>query len=64
MEEVVVLEGETRYSYRDYPLGIPERYPLDFHSPYGCSKGTGDQYVRDYARIYGLPTVVCRQSCI
>jgi CDP-paratose 2-epimerase len=37
---------------------------LDFHSPYGCSKGCGDQYVRDYARIYGLRTVVFRQSCI
>ena len=64
MEEVVVVEGKTSYSYRDYPRGIPETYPLDFHSPYGCSKGAGDQYVRDYARIYGLPTVVCRQSCI
>ena len=64
MEDVAVVEGETGYSYRDYPHGIPETYPLDFHSPYGCSKGAGDQYVRDYARIYGLPTVVLRQSCI
>ena len=64
MEDVVVVEGETSYAYRDYPRGIPETYPLDFHSPYGCSKGAGDQYVRDYARIYGLRTVVCRQSCI
>jgi CDP-paratose 2-epimerase len=64
MEDVAVLEGETGYSYRDYPHGIPETYPLDFHSPYGCSKGAGDQYVHDYARIYGLPTVVLRQSCI
>ncbi len=64
MEDVVVVEGETRYAYRDYQEGIPETYPLDFHSPYGCSKGAGDQYVRDYARIYGLPTVVFRQSCI
>jgi CDP-paratose 2-epimerase len=64
MEEVVVVEGEVTYSYQDYPQGIPESYPLDFHSPYGCSKGAGDQYVRDYARIYGLPTVVFRQSCI
>ena len=38
--------------------------PLDFHSPYGCSKGAGDQYTHDYARIYGLRTVVLRQSCI
>ena len=64
MEDVAVIEGETGYAYRDYPYGIPETYPLDFHSPYGCSKGAGDQYVRDYARIYGLPTVVFRQSCI
>jgi CDP-paratose 2-epimerase len=64
MEDVAVVEGETGYAYRDYPHGIPETFPLDFHSPYGCSKGAGDQYVRDYARIYGLPTVVFRQSCI
>jgi CDP-paratose 2-epimerase len=64
MEDVVVVEGETSYAYRDYPHGIPETYPLDFHSPYGCSKGAGDQYVRDYARIYDLPTVAFRQSCI
>ena len=64
MEEVRVLEGEKRYTYADFPLGIPETQPLDFHSPYGCSKGSGDQYVRDYHRIYGLPTVVLRQSCI
>ena len=64
MEDVVVVEGSNDYEYRDYPYGIPETYPLDFHSPYGCSKGAGDQYVRDYARIYDLPTVVFRQSCI
>ncbi len=64
MEEVAVIEQETHYTYRDFPLGVPETQPLDFHSPYGCSKGAGDQYVRDYARIYGLPTVVFRQSAI
>ncbi len=64
MEELIIDEQATRYAYRDYPHGIPESYPLDFHSPYGCSKGAGDQYVRDYARIYGLHTVVFRQSCI
>ncbi|MCD4739326.1 MAG: GDP-mannose 4,6-dehydratase [Anaerolineae bacterium] len=64
MEQLVVEEGATRYRYRDYPYGISETQPLDFHSPYGCSKGAGDQYVRDYARIYELPTVVFRQSCI
>ncbi len=64
MESLVIEERATRYAYRDYPHGISEDYPLDFHSPYGCSKGAGDQYVRDYARIYRLPTVVFRQSCI
>jgi nucleoside-diphosphate-sugar epimerase len=44
--------------------GISEGGPLDFHSPYGCSKGTADQYVHDYARSYGLRTVVFRMSCI
>lgn len=46
------------------PQGINESQPLDFHSPYGCSKGAADQYVHDYARIYGLPTVVFRMSCV
>jgi len=64
MEDVAVAEGETRYSYVDFPKGIPETQTVDFHSPYGCSKGAADQYVRDYARIYGLRTVVSRQSCI
>lgn len=64
MENVGVEESETRYHYADLPFGVPETLQLDFHSPYGCSKGTGDQYVRDYHRIYGLPTVVMRQSCI
>lgn len=64
MEDVrVELSGE-RYAYADLTEGVPESYPLDFHSPYGCSKGAADQYVRDYSRIYGLPTVVFRQSCI
>ena len=64
MEDVKVVEDSTRWHYADLPLGCPETQPLDFHSPYGCSKGTGDQYVRDYYRIYDLPTVVFRQSCI
>ena len=64
MEDVPVMEDVTRWRYADLPLGCPESQPLDFHSPYGCSKGAGDQYVRDYARIYDLPTVVLRQSCI
>ena len=64
MADVHIQEQETRYVYADYAKGIPESYPLDFHSPYGCSKGAGDQYTRDYARIYGLRTVTFRQSCI
>ena len=64
MEEIRIVEEETRYQYDRQINGIPETYPLDFHSPYGCSKGAGDQYVRDYARIYDLPTVVFRQSTI
>lgn len=64
MDNVAVIEGEKRYSYKDFPEGISEKQPLDFHSPYGCSKGTGDQYVRDYSRIYDLNTIVFRQSCI
>ncbi len=64
MEEIKVVEDATRWRYEDLTLGCPETQPLDFHSPYGCSKGAGDQYVRDYSRIYDLPTVVLRQSCV
>lgn len=64
MEDVALTEEPTRWRYADLKHGCPESQPLDFHSPYGCSKGTGDQYVRDYARIYGLRSVVFRQSCI
>jgi CDP-paratose 2-epimerase len=64
MEDVKITEEKDDYRYTDYPYGISEQRPLDFHSPYGCSKGCGDQYIHDYHRIYGLPTVVFRQSCI
>jgi CDP-paratose 2-epimerase len=64
MKDVAIEERDSRYVYRDLAQGIDESHPLDFHSPYGCSKGAGDQYTRDYARIYGLRTVVMRQSCI
>lgn len=57
-------ELKTRYILIDKPDGIAEDQMLDFHSPYGCSKGSGDQYTRDYARIYNMKTVVLRQSCI
>ncbi len=59
-----VVEKDDRYAYAAAPFGVSEEMPLDFHSPYGCSKGSADQYVRDYHRIYGLRTVVFRQSCI
>jgi CDP-paratose 2-epimerase len=59
----VALDGD-RYVYADGRRGVGEDARLDFHSPYGCSKGAADQYVHDYARIYALPTVVFRMSCI
>lgn len=58
----VKLLGD-HWAFVERPNGIPESQPLDFHSPYGCSKGAGDQYARDYARIYGLRSVVFRMSC-
>ena len=65
LESVPVMADGTRYRAKDVKFaGVNESERLDFHSPYGCSKGTADQYVRDFARIYGLPTVVFRMSCI
>lgn len=55
-------ETDTRYVCREYPNGFPENISLDFHSPYGCSKGAADQYLRDFNRIYGLKTIVFRHS--
>lgn len=64
LEHEAVELRNGRYAYTHLKQGVSETEPLDFHSPYGCSKGAADQYVRDYARIYGLRTVVFRQSCI
>jgi CDP-paratose 2-epimerase len=64
MESVPVILGEHGYQFKELPLGVDENQPLDFHSPYGCSKGVADQYTVDYARIYGLHTCSFRQSCI
>lgn len=64
LESVKLKEKKLHYQLIEPKNGIPETWPLDFHSPYGCSKGGADQYVRDYSRIYGLKTVVLRQSCI
>ena len=58
------VHGGKVNEYKNLPRGISEGRLLDFHSPYGCSKGTADQYMIDYSRIYGLKTVVFRQSCI
>ncbi len=57
-------ENELRYFSKDYANGFDESTPLDFHSPYGCSKGSADQYMLDYARIFGLKTIVFRHSSI
>ncbi len=61
-----LIEGKTRHSPNGdaAQFGFAETAGLDFCSPYGCSKGAADQYVQDYARVYGLPTVVFRMSCI
>jgi CDP-paratose 2-epimerase len=55
---------DLRYQLPALPQGVAETRPVDFHSPYGCSKGAADLYAIDYARIFGIPTVVLRQSCI
>ena len=55
-------EEATRYVCEEYPNGFPESITLDFHSPYGCSKGSADQYMLDFHRIFGLKTVVFRHS--
>jgi CDP-paratose 2-epimerase len=62
----VPVEVEASHYKASDPMfgGVDEKELLDFHSPYGCSKGAADQYVRDYARVYDLPTVVFRMSCI
>lgn len=61
-EDVELVDG--RWWSASYPQGVDETAPLDFHSPYACSKGAADQYALDYARTYGLRTVSLRQSCI
>lgn len=67
LEVLAVCSEGDRYVPRDEDIaryGVGENRPLDFHSPYGCSKGGADQYVLDYARSYELPTTVFRMSCI
>lgn len=62
LEQFAYRETETRYECIDEPEGFDEKVNLDFHSPYGTSKGCADQYVLDFARIYGLKTAVFRHS--
>jgi CDP-paratose 2-epimerase len=64
MAHMGVVKEENRYRYLSLDKGVMEATPLDFHSPYGCSKGAADQYMHDYHRIYGLRTIVFRNSCI
>lgn len=63
LETAAPQPNHTRYIQQNHK-GVSETQPLDFHSPYGCSKGAADQYVHDFCRIYHLPTVVFRMSCI
>ena len=62
LEQFTYTETETRYVCDQHPNGFNEKVTLDFHSPYGCSKGAADQYMLDYARIFGLKTIVFRHS--
>lgn len=62
LEQYTYRETDTRYECIEHPTGFDELTQLDFHSPYGCSKGSADQYMLDYARIFGLKTVVFRHS--
>lgn len=67
LHDVRLAAGETRYSvpaYSSFADGISELRSIEFHSPYGCSKGAAEQYVLDYARTFGLPATVFRMSCI
>ena len=64
LSDLGIRDTGTRYEFPSHPRGVDETQPLDFYSPYGCSKGAADQYIRDYSRIYGMKTVVFRMSCI
>jgi CDP-paratose 2-epimerase len=64
LEHIALVEHATRHDFADLAAGIDETQPLDPQSPYGCSKGSAELYVRDYHRLYGLRTIAFRQSCI
>lgn len=61
-DKLTFIEKQTRYECLEYPNGFDESLPLDFHSPYGCSKGSADQYLLDFNRMYDIKTVVFRHS--
>lgn len=62
LEQYHYIENETRYECLEYSNGFTETIPLDFHSPYGCSKGSADQYLLDYYRMFDVKSVVFRHS--
>jgi CDP-paratose 2-epimerase len=62
LEQFTYTESDTRYICIEKPEGFGEETPLAFESPYGCSKGSADQYMLDYWRMYGIKTVVFRHS--
>ena len=64
LEHLRYEQTDTRFTLPDFPNGLDESLPLDFSTPYGCSKGSADQYVRDWSRVYGLKTIVFRHSSI
>jgi CDP-paratose 2-epimerase len=64
LEHLDLIETESRYQPRASTRGVDESVAIEFHTPYGCSKGAADQYMLDYARGFGLNTVVFRHSTI
>lgn len=63
LEDLEIVEQDTRYTLARGD-GVAETHPIEFHTPYGCSKGAADQYVQDYGRMYGMQTAVLRLSCV
>ena len=64
LKEYKIIESEKRYELLDYPNGFDEKTKIDFQSPYGCSKGSADQYMQDYNRIYDIKSTVFRHSTL
>lgn len=67
LNDIKMIKANTRYVPEEMAVkkwGVNESRPLNFHSPYGCSKGSADQYIIDYSRVYEIPAVVFRMSCI